>query len=205
MGPPLALFDFDGTLTYGDSLLPFLRFALSPMELGVGALKSLPYLSAFALRLIDNETAKQNLLRHTLGGRSIRTLRSIGGEFAKNRVSGLLREDTMSRLGEHQALGHTCVLVSASLDLYLNPWADSVGFDHCLCSRLQTGNDQKATGRLAGGNCYGEEKVRRIHALLEGLDAPESIHAYGDSRGDRPMLAMADHAFWVTAKGIVES
>lgn len=202
MGTPLALFDFDGTLTRGDSLLPFLRFALSPAGLAFGAVKSLPYLTAFALRLIDNETAKQNLLRHTLGGKPINELRATGRGFAAQRVPNLLRDDSMARLREHQSQGHTCVLVSASLDLYLQPWAETVGFDHCLCSRLETTAEQRATGQLAGGNCYGAEKVHRIQTLLAEIGKPTEIHAYGDSRGDRPMLMLADHAYWVTSTGI---
>jgi phosphatidylglycerophosphatase C len=51
--------------------------------------------------------------------------------------------------------------------------------------------DGQLTGRLAGGNCRGDEKVRRLAALF-GDPAPLAW-AYGDSRDDRPLLAAARH------------
>ena len=48
----------------------------------------------------------------------------------------------------------------------------------------------RITGNFAGANCHGPEKVRRIKALLDPADyAP--VHVYGDSGGDREMLALA--------------
>ncbi|MCB1149091.1 MAG: HAD-IB family hydrolase, partial [Chlamydiia bacterium] len=51
------------------------------------------------------------------------------------------------------------------------------------------------TGKLLGANCRGPEKVRRI---LETFGPKESylLYAYGDSAGDREMLALADHPFF---------
>jgi phosphatidylglycerophosphatase C len=201
-GSPLALFDFDGTLTHGDSLLPFLRYALFPGELLLGALRSLPRLAMLAVGVIDNETAKQDLFAHTLGGKALADLQALGTRFAAEVVPRLLREDTFARFQEHRDQGHTCILVSASLDLYLHPWSNAAGFNYCVCSSLEASADDRVSGRLAGGNCYGEEKVARIRALIHSLDPPAEIHAYGDSRGDRPMLAMADHAWWVTRDGL---
>jgi phosphoserine phosphatase len=37
----LALFDFDGTITVGDTFVPFMRFAVRPGRLVLGALMSL--------------------------------------------------------------------------------------------------------------------------------------------------------------------
>jgi phosphoserine phosphatase len=51
------------------------------------------------------------------------------------------------------------------------------------------------TGQFDGHNCYGQEKVRRIQAALD-LAHYEHIYAYGDSSGDKPMLALADEAFY---------
>jgi hypothetical protein len=49
--------------------------------------------------------------------------------------------------------------------------------------------------RLIAANCYGQEKVTRICAELD-LSEYNSIYAYGDSSGDKPMLALADKAFY---------
>ena len=59
-------------------------------------------------------------------------------------------------------------------------------------TRIEVENGM-VTGRFLTPNCYGEEKVRR---LLEVLPDRRLYHltAYGDSRGDRALLAYADEA-----------
>ncbi len=99
----------------------------------------------------------------------------------------------MTRLHWHQRQGHRCVLVSASMDIYLKPWAAAAGFDDVVCSTLEF-HDGRVTGRLAGGNCYGDEKARRLAQLLGEQDY--TLYAYGDSRGDKELLAMADYGYY---------
>jgi len=83
------------------------------------------------------------------------------------------------------------VLASASLELLLEPWARAAGVDDVLATRLEV-RDGRLTGRLAGPNCYGPEKVARLEALVGDLAGVE-LYAYGDSRGDRELLAAAQH------------
>jgi phosphatidylglycerophosphatase C len=47
----------------------------------------------------------------------------------------------------------------------------------------------RITGRMLGGNCRGPEKVARLEAWLAGQQPP--IYAYGNSSGDRELLARA--------------
>lgn len=197
MNRPVAFFDFDGTLTRSDSLIPFLRqvrgarFALDLLEFS-------PWLGAYALRLMKNDYAKEALLSKALAGMSLDNLRKQGQIFAAERIPSMLRPDTMSRLREHQERGHLCVLVSASLDIYLEPWCQKNGFDFCLSSSLATDKDGRASGKLKGANCYGEDKVRRIQNLLENIGmVPPYVYAYGDSKGDIPMLSLANEGFLV--------
>ncbi len=58
------------------------------------------------------------------------------------------------------------------------------------------------TGDLDGPNCRGAEKVHRLHAWLDehhGGRCGVEVVAYGDSPGDRELLADADAAHWVGA------
>jgi hypothetical protein len=48
------------------------------------------------------------------------------------------------------------------------------------------------TGRLLGKNCYGPEKVQRLKTLLGSLE-DYVIYTYGDSKGDRELLAIAQY------------
>ena len=55
--------------------------------------------------------------------------------------------------------------------------------------------DGKLTGRFKSNNCYGAEKVRRIQEAISDRSLYE-IEAFGDSRGDKEMLAFADQGHY---------
>lgn len=88
--------------------------------------------------------------------------------------------------------GFSCVLVSASPEIYLKYWAANYGFDDVIGTRLQIQNGI-LTGKIDGENCYGEAKVRRIKALY-GSHFPNS-RAYSDSIADSPMLRLVDSPY----------
>lgn len=194
---PIAFFDFDGTLTKGDSLIPFLRMVRGTPRFAMSLLASSPWLGAYAIGLMRNDRAKKALLRQTLAGMPLDELREYGRRFAGEFIPALLRPDTMARLRQHQADGHICVLVSASLDIYLEPWALDNGFEHWLVSSLHAEANGLVNGNLSGSNCFGEEKVRRIQGLLDDIGASSRTYAYGDSQGDIPMLKVVDEGYLV--------
>jgi phosphatidylglycerophosphatase C len=109
----------------------------------------------------------------------------------------------VARLRWHQASSHDVVFVSASFGAYLRPLALGLGVDHVLCTELVVGDDGLLTGDLAGANCRGPEKLRRLHAWLDerhGGRSEVELWAYGDSPGDRELLAGADHPVWVRGR-----
>lgn len=95
----------------------------------------------------------------------------------------------VARVKEHRRRGHAVVLVTASLELYLSPWAARSGFDAVLATELDFRNE-RFSGRLATPNCWGKEKARRLQEWLS-TRPPSFLYVYGDSRGDLEMLAMA--------------
>jgi HAD superfamily hydrolase (TIGR01490 family) len=192
--PIVAAFDFDGTLTYRDSLLPFAIFVRGKLRSTAYLTLELPRLAGFVLKFVPRQIAKEALLKRFFGGEHIETLRKWGQEFAHKGLPFLLRPEAMEKFHWHKQQGHRCVLVSASVDVYLNPWAYHVGFDDVVSSRLAVGPDHLVSGRLEGANCWGPEKTRRLEELL-GPKAHYILYAYGDSRGDQEMLSMADHAY----------
>ncbi|MBF0308710.1 MAG: HAD family hydrolase [Magnetococcales bacterium] len=184
----LALFDFDGTLTKRDSFMDFLRFAVGPGRFVLGALWLSPVLAGYGLGLIANQPAKERVLSHFFRGWAVERFREVARRYALERVPELLREEGLRRVRWHVASGHRVILVSASIEDWLAAWCEREGVE-LLGSRLEVVAG-RVTGRLAGANCYGAEKVVRIRAVLDP-SAFEQIHAYGDSAGDREMLALA--------------
>ena len=92
-------------------------------------------------------------------------------------------------LEQAKASGAEILIVSASIDNWVQPFFPSVTV---LGTQIEVANGL-LTGRFLTPNCYGQEKVRRILALHPDRSAYH-LTAYGDSRGDRELLAFADEA-----------
>jgi phosphatidylglycerophosphatase C len=193
--PVAAAFDFDGTLTRRETLLPFLMHTLGAATVARHALVLSPTLAGYGLGLIRNDIAKERVFIRCLAGMRIDELHQAGERFAMYVLPGLLRHEAMQRLEWHKQQGHRCVVISASLELYVRPWAIKAGFDDVIATHLETREDGCVTGKLSGANCFGIEKVRRLEALL-GAREGYNLYAYGDSRGDKELLSSADYAYY---------
>ena len=193
--PAVAAFDFDGTLTRRETLLPFLLHTLGAARVARDALALSPVLAGYSLGLIRNDIAKEKVFIRCLSGMRMDELQRRGERFASQILPGLLREEAMRRFAWHKQQGHRCVAISASLEIYVKPWASGAGFDDVLATHIATGADGRITGKLSGLNCYGPEKVRRLESLL-GPRAGYTLYAYGDSKGDRELLAAADFPYY---------
>ena len=196
----VAAFDFDGTLTRRDTLMPFLARGLGWPRFLLALLKCSPWLAAYALRLLRNDVAKARLLRATLSGVSTAQADDWTARWLARDLSGQLRPWTMARLAEHQQAGHCCVMVSASPDIYLVRIARELGFEGLVCTEMEV-QGERLTGRMRTPNCHGEQKVLRLKSwLAERFDAASlnalTLHAYGDTAGDKPLLRLAQYAWY---------
>lgn len=192
----VAAFDFDGTITYRDTLLPFLLYG----EGTIGTFSKLftvtPSLALYAMKKLSRQTTKETVLTRFFQGKKEGNVRQLGTEFAHTVLSKHLRPEAVKKIKWHQQQGHRCILISANLDVYLEPWAKQNGFEHVICSQVQFIQGQ-ATGKLIGLNCWGPEKKRRLEEYL-GNRADFRLYAYGDSLGDKDLLEMADYSFYRT-------
>lgn len=202
----VAAFDFDGTIAKGDSLLPFLLELVGGERLARSVLRHAPALGKVALGRGDRDTTKERFIAHILAGEPSSSIDRLAAQFAKDYLASRTIASTADRIAWHRAEGHELVMVSASLDVYLRPIADQLGFDHLICTSLEV-VDGRATGRLVGANVRAAEKARRLQQHLAGSSGEGAVEiwAYGNSSGDHEMLAMATHPFWVDRRGRVRS
>ena len=195
--PVVAAFDFDQTLTYHDTLLPFL-FSVSGYPAGFYKLAmQTPKLIVFLLKKASRQEIKESYLTRFIGGMSKKEALDKGERFARQAIQKRLKPAALQRLQWHKDQGHRCVLVSANLDLYLHPWGKIMGFDEIITSECHVDDRQILTGKLRGLNCWGPEKVRRLNEKM-GPRNQYTLYAYGDSEGDRELLAFADFPFFRT-------
>lgn len=194
----VAAFDFDGTLTRRDTLLPYLWRSLGWPRFLLALLRSAPWLLGYACRLMSNHTAKARLLQVSLGGTGRREIEGWTRDFVEAYLPGQWDPSMFARLRWHQARGHCCLIVSASPGIYLHRTGEVLHMDGVLCTELEF-EGEVLTGRMQTRNCHGEEKVHRLRAWLsDRYPAAEGfvLHAYGDSRGDVPLLNLADYAHY---------
>lgn len=181
----VAAFDFDGTLSSRDNLLPFLVTVAGRGAVARALLRSAPDMTR---RRRDDVKARLSML---LAGRDVRDVDDQAVRFAADVVADHLRDDVLARADWHAEQGHRRVIVSASYECYLTPVAARIGFDAALGTRLEV-DGGRLTGRLDGPNLRRAEKVRRLDEWLGRRSA--TVWAYGDSAGDRELLARADQA-----------
>lgn len=199
---PVAFFDFDGTLTTGDTLMPFLKFVVgTPAYYAKLALVS-PVLVAYFGKMLRNDIAKQIVLKQYLAGYHIDDLFVRGQRFSEEVIPTMLRPEGMERLRWHQDQGHECVLVSASMDVYLNAWAKNEKFSEVICTALENESGGRASGKMQGKNCHGKEKLRRVLKWRDGRNPLETF-AYGDTEADIPFLTSVGKGYiWSRSKNI---
>lgn len=189
----VAAFDLDGTLTRSDTLLPFLRRARGRSRVSRALLVHSLLITRALTGGRHRDRAKEALLVHLLRHQDVSALKTTAASFAEEVVEHRLRPGVLDRVRAHRRAGHELVIVSASPEIYVEPIGRLLGFDAVLATRLETGPSGQLTGRIEGLNCRGAEKVARFRAWAG--DIPLMVHAYGDSAGDRELLAAADFAF----------
>lgn len=217
----IAFFDFDGTMAKGDSLLGFVAFVRGKKRLYWGLFSRCFILIGYALGLISNTKAKQAVMRYFFANMDYKEFLQECERFCPD-LESRLKPAALARLQWHKDRGDVVVMVSASFEEYLAPLCAKLGME-CIGTRLaaQTQNKDSRggdsscglesqagsekvdsrlestflSGEFATPNCYGEQKVVRIKARYD-LSSYEEIYAYGDSKGDTAMLALATHAFY---------
>jgi phosphatidylglycerophosphatase C len=192
----IAAFDFDGTIVRRDSLLPFLRRVCGAGPVARAVAAEAPAIARVAAGGGDRDLVKAGLFARLLAGRSVEALEPVITAYAELVATRRVRPDMRARIGWHRGAGHALVIVSASPEIYLTPIGRLLGFDAVLGTRLEVDAAGVLTGSMDGPNVRGPEKVARLRA--HAGDGPLRIWAYGDSAGDRELLALADIGTRVT-------
>lgn len=189
----LALFDFDGTITTKDTLFVFCRFMVGDARFVAGLLVLSPILVSQKIKLISAQRAKEIFLTYFIGGMEEEYFNKKCVEFANCKLTALIRPAALKAIQDYQQSNTDVVIVSASPQNWIEPWAILLNIK-VIATQLQVSRNL-ITGKIAGKNCNGEEKVKRIKKEIH-LDEYDVITAYGDSKGDEPMFTLAHHTYF---------
>ncbi len=196
----VAAFDFDGTLTRGGSVIPFLVTLRGAVPVLAAVLRAAPKLLRAAL--FDGEAAdesKEMIISRVISGMPEAKVNEVAGEFAQRHLARRLRPEVRDRLEWHRAQGHKILVVSASPENYVKAAGQTLEVDGVLATRLAVDSGGLMIGRYEGKNCRGAVKYARVVGWLRssGLAAAGAsqpvLWAYGNSRGDLRLLEAADY------------
>jgi len=191
--PVVAAFDFDGTITTKDTFIPYLKKAFGKRAVYLALFSLVGEAIKVGVGISNRDSFKEKIVAKLFVGQSLDKLQAIGKEHAKE-IERWFRPAAIKKIHWHNQQGHRLIMVSASLDLYLEPMAKRLGFDELLCTRLSAKNNV-LSGRLLGANCRGIGKTVQLELLVGPLAGVE-LYAYGDSAGDKEMLEAAMHPFF---------
>ena len=181
--------NFDGTLTCKDSFAAFLAWRVGPPRFALNCLKLVPAAIAY-LSHRDRGRLKAAAAAVFLRGVRRTDLEGEAQRFATERARRLFRPDAIQAWRRWQADGARLIIVTASPEPIVAPFARGLGADVLIGTRLAFDQDERVTGALVGFNCRGQEKVDRLKAVFG--DEMRLEAAYGDTEGDKEMLALAD-------------
>ena len=188
----LYLFDFDGTLTYKDTMFLFLKF-YDPAKFSAQFLKHIPLFILLKLKLADAEAVKKSFISSMLKGESRYQLEKKAQHFFQENYPSLFRENALDFIKNIDRETTDSYIVSASLDIWVKPFAEEFGMT-LLCTQAEF-KDDIFTGNFVGKNCNKQEKVNRIKAELNGRKY-DKIIAFGDTSGDKAMFRFANESHY---------
>lgn len=191
-----VIFDLDGTLTKGDTYLPFLWVCLREFGFRKGSILLLPYyvLLYFCGRM-TNSRLKEIFLSAVLSGIPLERLQPVSKRFVSALLKKKMNEPLTRALQLHLKEKHRVILATASVDLYVREIAERLGIPEVVCTSVEI-SDGTLTGQILGRNCHGEEKAARLEELLALSDLQRAVF-YTDHHSDLPLLMRVGEGFLV--------
>ena len=184
----LYCFDFDGTLTYSDTMFLYLKF-YNPSKFRIQFIKHIPLFTLLKLNLLDAEKVKKSFISSILKGQPKTKIEKKSQEFFNHYYPEIFRENALDFI-KNIDFSHTdCYIVSASLDIWVKPFAEK--FKMTLVATKAEFKNDIFTGNFVGKNCNGLEKVNRIKEEICSKKYDKTI-AFGDTSGDQQMLDWAN-------------
>ena len=189
----LALFDFDGTITRGDSWKPFMRLAAGSGRKAVAYTVLAPVGVGYYTGLVAGRTARPLFAHVAFRGVEAARVHDLGRRYASEVLPNTVRPRALEQIAWHKRNGDKVVVVSGSLAVYVRPWCERENLD-CIATELEERRG-RLTGRYLGGECTGAEKAARIRQLYD-IRQYRQVYAYGDTADDLDMLALASHRYY---------
>lgn len=188
----LYCFDFDGTLTYKDTMFMYLRF-YDPARFRIQFLRHVPLFILLKLRLAETEKVKKSFIGSILRGQTREKIEKKSQQFFEQHYPKIVRENALDFIKNIDRDNTQSLLVTASLDIWAKPFAEALQMQ--LVSTRAEFKNGVFTGNFIGKNCNGKEKLIRIQEEIDHSKY-DKIIAFGDTSGDKYMLRWANEGHY---------
>lgn len=202
---PLAVFDYDGTLTRRHSAAWLAMWLVTHRHLKV---RSMTGILAYAVRYVLSAKRDARAVREWMYSGLLEMsdgdADDIIADFYDHRMRGHLLGDAKEEVRRRSEAGCVTVLLTGTFSEIARLAAKECGMDVCLATFMES-RDDHYTGKVLGTVPEGRGKVM---ALTEYADARfgkggwKVECAYGDHLSDIPVLEMAEHPVCVRGRGI---
>ncbi|MEC5158271.1 HAD-IB family hydrolase [Chryseobacterium sp. MP_3.2] len=186
----LYFFDFDGTLTYKDTMFLFLNFYDSK-KFRLQFIKFIPLFVLLKLNLTNAEKVKKSFVSSILKGQSKSRIEKRAQDFFNSFYPDGIRQNALDFMKNMDRTKTESYLVTASLDIWVKPFAEK--FQMQLIATQAEFKNGVFTGNFIGSNCNGSEKVNRIKAVIADKKYDKTL-GFGDTSGDQEMLAWVNES-----------
>lgn len=192
MNRNLYLFDFDGTLTKKDSLFDFLKFSF-PSEYQKNFILFIPFFIFSKLKIMEPGKVKEKFISSFLKGKSYTEINQLANNYFQENHQSLIHPKADEYIKSVSNYNDKFI-VSASLDFWLQPFADHYGMG-LICTKAKFDDKGYFTGKFASANCNKLEKKKRIEKEID-LTLYDEVIAFGDTSGDKAMFEIATKSFF---------
>lgn len=188
----LYCFDFDGTLTYKDTMFLYLKF-YNPSKFRVQFVKHIPLFILLKLKLADAEKVKKSFIGSILKGQLQTKIEEKSKRFFEENYPKIIRKNALDFIQNMDRQNTESLMVTASLDIWTKPFAEKLKMN--LVATKAEFENGVFTGNFVGKNCNGKEKLERIKKEISGEKYDKTI-AFGDTSGDQVMLKWANEGHY---------
>ena len=194
----IVIFDFDNTITKEDSFNDFLKYTFGKKKFYLTMLKKCIKIMLYKTNLISNAKVKTDIFKAFYKNKKYETYQTDCENYVKNRLNDIINNNIKDIIVQYQNKKYEMVILSASFKEWIEPWAQSNGFNMVICSSFAISNGI-INGKIEEKNsCYGENKLRMLLNYIPNIDKEYSeIIAFGDSKSDKYYLNKATTAFLI--------
>jgi phosphatidylglycerophosphatase C len=190
-----AFFDFDGTLINGISEHLFFWYLIKTKRINLAG--SLLRFLALALIKLRFDSALFREYKPYIHNIDKSSLTKYSEDFYKKKIRKRLRKGVVNKMLSLQKRGFTIVMVTATLDILVNPFLKEFRIAHAFSS-IYTPTKSIFRKNIKNVVPYGENKKSYIVKFAKGHSILlKDSYAFGDSRADTEMMGIVGHSVWV--------